>query len=114
MSTQPHRQIGIAESALVELQEALEAGRKYSGALAQQQPQPDPTGCSLKAVWGPDGTFLGSSCVGKCPWYKRIFGGTCHKASPGTPGGGVEVFCWCDWGILQPIVGFFGRSTTSR
>ena len=43
-------------------------------------------------------------CSPGCPWYKRLFGGTCQMAGSTTPEG-VEVFCACDWGILEPIIG---------
>jgi hypothetical protein len=50
--------------------------------------------------------FIGGQfrCTPGCPWYKRIFGGTCEYTSV-VVDGGVGRLCYCTWGILEPIIG---------
>jgi hypothetical protein len=95
MGTEGYKQVWIPEALYNQILDRLKEERSSSGTAARQRGSYE--GCWHIIVTGPDGDILESGCVWEnCPWYKKIFGGTCEKAASG---------CRCTWGILDRILG---------
>jgi hypothetical protein len=91
------RRVPIDES----LYQELERAKNGTSTLARPAGGSSP-GCIPIIVLGPDGPEV--RCSSGCPWYKWLFGGGCQRVGS-AEGGQYSEWCYCDWGILEPVIG---------